>query len=194
MLTLAAPPCDHCAMTPATTEGRPAAAGGAATRSVEVADALLATSRVLVALAARSIAQVDAEVTLVQFRALMVLASRGPQRTVDLAVELEVAPSTVTRMCDRLVRRELVRRYRRMEDRRATWVGLTETGRLLVGQVMRHRQRAIEEMVRATPVADPRPLVAALNAFVRAAGEIPEAQWWGRWRVSTAPPPDTATA
>ncbi|MEJ3749195.1 MarR family transcriptional regulator [Actinomycetes bacterium KLBMP 9797] len=183
MLTLAAPPRDHAELTPAAT-----------TQAAAVADALLATSRVLVALAASSIVHVDAEVTLVQFRGLVVLASRGPQRTVDLAVELEVAPSTATRMCDRLVRRDLVRRYRRMEDRRATWVGLTERGRDLVGQVMHHRQAAIGELVRATPVADPEILVAALDAFVRTAGETPESQWWLRWEVSTTPPPDTVTA
>lgn len=157
-------------------------------------DGLLATSRVLVALAARSLAHLDAEVTLVQFRALVVLASRGPQRTVDLAAELEVAPSTVTRMCDRLVRRDLVRRYRRVEDRRATWVALTMAGRHLVGEVMRHRRRAIEQLVRATPVADPAGLAAALDAFVQVAGEIPESQWWQRWRVSATPPTGTVTA
>lgn len=159
-----------------------------------VTDGLLGTSRVLVALAARSLGQIDAEVTLVQYRALVVLASRGPQRTVDLAVELEVAPSTVTRMCDRLVRKGFVRRYRRVEDRRATWVGLTDVGRDLVGDVMRSRRRAIDQLVRAVSVEDPGALAQALEAFVHAAGELPESQWWQSWRVSATPPPDTVTA
>jgi DNA-binding MarR family transcriptional regulator len=120
-----------------------------------VTDGLLGASRVLVALAARSLGQLDADVTLVQYRALVVLASRGPQRTIDLATEMEVAPSTVTRMCDRLVRKDLVRRYRRVEDRRATWVGLTEMGRDLVGEVMRSRRRAISQLVRSVTVAGP---------------------------------------
>ena len=52
------------------------------------------------------------EVTLPQYRALVVLASRGPQRIVDLAGFLDVTASTATRMCDRLVRKGLVRRQR----------------------------------------------------------------------------------
>ena len=106
-------------------------------------DSLLGTSRVLVALAAQSLAQHDPDVTLVQFRTLVVLASRGPQRTTDLADTLGIAPSTVTRMCDRLARKGLVQRFRRAADRRATWVGLTESGQDLVGQVMGNRRTAI---------------------------------------------------
>ena len=54
----------------------------------------------LVSIAARSIAEKAHEVTLAQFRALVVLQSRGPQSLQDLATELDVVPSTATRMCD----------------------------------------------------------------------------------------------
>ena len=43
-----------------------------------VVDAVLTASRVLVAVAARSLAEVAEEVTLTQYRSLVVLASRGP--------------------------------------------------------------------------------------------------------------------
>jgi DNA-binding MarR family transcriptional regulator len=159
-----------------------------------VVDGLLAASRVLVALTARSLAELDAEVTLVQCRGLVVLASKGPRRTVDLAVEMEVAPSTITRMCDRLVRKGLVRRYRRVDDRRAAWVGLTVAGRELVGEVMRRRRLAIAQFVATMPVADPETLAHALNAFAVAAGETPEVEWWKRWQDSAIPPADIVTA
>jgi DNA-binding MarR family transcriptional regulator len=94
-------------------------------------------------MSAQSVAQLDPDVTLVQFRSLVVLASRGPQRTADLAATLGIAPSTVTRMCDRLVRRGLVQRFRRVADRRATWIALTEPGQDLVGEVMRYRRKVI---------------------------------------------------
>lgn len=168
-------------------------AGVQTTDKGTLTDSLLAASRVLVALAAQSLGQLDVEVTLVQFRALVVLAG-GPQRTIDLAAVLAVAPSTATRMCDRLVRKGLVRRYRRIEDRRATWLGLTEAGRDLVGDVMRSRRRAIGQMVRATPVADPAGAVQALDALVATGGELPESQWWRRWRSSATPPPGVVNA
>jgi DNA-binding MarR family transcriptional regulator len=129
-------------------------------------------------------------VTLVQNRALVVLASRGPQRTVDLADELRVAPSTVTRMVDRLTAKDLVRRYRRRDDRRATWVILTVRGRDLVGEVMRHRRDAIADLVKQAPVTDPSALATALQAFVEVAGEVPDPLWWERWRVSADLDPD----
>jgi hypothetical protein len=63
-------------------------------------DAVLGASRALVAVAARSLATVAEDVTLAQYRALIELASRGPQRLADLATALGVEPSTATRMCD----------------------------------------------------------------------------------------------
>jgi DNA-binding MarR family transcriptional regulator len=157
-------------------------------------DALLGTSRVLVALAARSVAQHDPDVTLVQFRALVVLASRGPQRTTDLATTLGIAPSTVTRMCDRLARKELVQRFRRATDRRATWVGLTKSGQNLVGQVMRYRRAAISRLVRSMKIENAEACAQMLNAFVAAAGEVPESSWWRHWRTAAASPPDAVSA
>jgi hypothetical protein len=67
-----------------------------------VVDGVLRASRALVAVAARSIAQVDDTVTLPQYRALVALAARGPQNMGALADELGVHASTATRMCDRL--------------------------------------------------------------------------------------------
>ena len=74
----------------------------------ELVDAVLGASRALVAVAARSLATVADDVTLAQYRVLIELAARGPQRLADLASALAVERSTATRMCDRLVRKRLV--------------------------------------------------------------------------------------
>src|ERR671933_654843 len=113
----------------------------------EVVEALLAASRALVGVAARSLAGVDADVTLAQFRTLIFLASRGPQRAVDVATELGVNPSTGTRMCDRLVRKGLIRRTRRQGDRREVRVTLTPAGRDLVAEVSRRRRDELTRLV-----------------------------------------------
>src|ERR1700745_1711626 len=78
----------------------------------ELVDTVLAASRALVAVAARSLAAAGDEVTLPQYRALVVLAARGPQGTAELAAALAVNPSTATRMCDRLGGQGLIRRQR----------------------------------------------------------------------------------
>ena len=77
-----------------------------------LADVVLTASRVLVAVAARSLSEEEA-ISLPQYRALVVLGSRGPQRPVDLAHALNVDPSTTTRMCDRLEGKNLITRRAR---------------------------------------------------------------------------------
>jgi DNA-binding MarR family transcriptional regulator len=159
-----------------------------------LADAMVGVSRVMVAMTARSVAQLDVEVTLVQYRALVLLAGAGPTRTGDLAAALGVAPSTATRTCDRLVRKGLVQRYRRPVDRRVTWITLAPPGRDLVGTVMRRRRAAVAELVGGLRLDDPTPLVEMLEAFVAAAGEPPEREWWRRWRRSARAPEDAIAA
>src|SRR3954447_16815158 len=117
-------------------------------------------------LTARTLAERNVDVTVSQYRALVVLASRGPQRTMDLAVELGVQSSTATRMCDRLIRKGLVRRFQRPDDRRVSWLGLTAEGKDLVGTPMRRRRSAIAELVHRVDLADPAALAAALTALV----------------------------
>ncbi|WP_449065936.1 MarR family transcriptional regulator [Planomonospora algeriensis] len=67
-----------------------------------VTSAVLTGSRLLVAIAARSLAAVEDKVTLPQFRMLVVLATHGQTKLVTLAERLSVNPSTAMRMADRL--------------------------------------------------------------------------------------------
>jgi DNA-binding MarR family transcriptional regulator len=157
---------------------------GAEDSDAVVIDGLLSLSRLMVGLAARTLGELNIDVTLTQYRVLIVLASRGPQRTVDLAEELGVQSSTVTRMCDRLIRKELVRRRQRPEDRRVAWLGLTEGGKELVGETMQRRRNEIARLVREVAVPQPEAVAAALTALVIAAGETPDPQWWDRWAES----------
>ena len=116
-------------------------------------DAVLTASRSLIAVATRSLGAAAEEVTIAQYRALVVLASRGPQRMVDLAAALDVAPSTAGRMCDRLVRRGLIRRHRARADRRAVLVSVTAAGRLVVDQATTRRRALIGEILGRLPAS-----------------------------------------
>jgi DNA-binding MarR family transcriptional regulator len=147
-------------------------------------DALIAASRALVAVAARSVAGLGTEVTLPQYRALVVLASRGPQRGVDLAAELGVNPSTATRLIDRLVRADLDDRRPLEGDRRAVLVTLRPAGRRLVATVNRRRRAEVARIVARMPASRRPAAVAAVRAFAEAAGEVPENQWWLGFEVT----------
>lgn len=155
--------------------------GGVEPARDELVDAVLGSSRALVAVAARSLANVAEDVTLAQYRFLIELASRGPQRLADLATALGVDRSTATRMCDRLVRKRLVTRRRTQQDRRAVRVSLTGAGADLVAEVSRRRRTEIAMIVARMPAADRDPVVRALRAFADAAGEVPEQDWSLGW-------------
>jgi DNA-binding MarR family transcriptional regulator len=146
-------------------------------------DAVLAASRSLIALATRSLGAAAEETTIAQYRTLVVLASRGPQRMVDLAAALDVAPSTAGRMCSRLVRRGLIRRHRARSDRRAVLVSVTTAGRLVVDQASARRRALIAEILARLPAHAQHRAAEALAAFADAAGEVPDSQW---------PPPGAA--
>ncbi len=140
-------------------------------------DAVLSASRSLIAVATRSQGAAAEETSIAQYRALVVLASRGPQRLVDVAEALEVAPSTAGRMCDRLVRKGLVRRHRARADRRAVLVSVTAAGRQVVDQATARRRELIADVLRNLPAAQQVDVARALEAFAAAAGELPDSQW-----------------
>ncbi len=155
-------------------------------RSVEaeldaVTDAVLLSSRALVAVASRSIAAVDESVTLPQFRALVVLDRAEAGLNVgELARELRIQPSTATRLCDRLVRRRLARRRVNPANRREVTMLLTAAGRDVVAKVTRQRRREIASIMAKVPASQRVAIIDALTAFREAAGEddvVPSVPW-----------------
>lgn len=146
-----------------------------------VVDAVLTASRVLVAVAARSLADVADEVTLAQYRTLVVLASRGPQNLAGLAEAMGVTPATATRMCDRLVRKELVARESGTDDRRRIHLAVTRKGMRLVGAVTERRRSEIKRILSEIAPGEQAALIKALNHLAAAAGEVPEQNWSAGW-------------
>jgi DNA-binding MarR family transcriptional regulator len=147
----------------------------------DVTEALLTASRALVAVAARSLASVDGDVTLVQYRALLVLAELGSLHVGELAQSLATHPSTTTRMCDRLVSRGLVRRTVERTNRRETKVTLTAKGRDVVQRVTDVRRAEIARIVARIPAGSRESMIVALDAFADAAGELPQQSWSLGW-------------
>lgn len=148
-----------------------------------VTDAVLTASRALVAVAARSLGEHEAEVSIQQYRTLVVLASRGPQRPVDLAGALGVDPSTVTRLCDRLVRRGLISRLRASADRREVRLALTDAGADLLAAVTRRRRAEIRQIVARLDAERQQQLIEALASFNTAAGEFSDREWPRSWEL-----------
>jgi DNA-binding MarR family transcriptional regulator len=146
-----------------------------------VLDAVLTASRVLVAMAARSLADAGEEVTLTQYRSLVVLASRGPQGVASLAEALSVTAPTASRLVERLVRKGLVRRRADRQDRRQVRLGLTGAGRDLVRLVTERRREEIAALLASIPPDVLEPMATGLRHLAAAAGEVPEQEWSTGW-------------
>lgn len=138
-----------------------------------VTGAVLTASRLLVAVSARSLAQVEDRVTLPQFRMLVVLSSRGATKLVVLAELLGVAPSTAMRMVDRLIAAGLADRQTNPDNRRETLLRLTEEGRRTVENVTARRRQEIASIVERLAPRQRTALIEALTDFNRAGGEPP---------------------
>jgi DNA-binding MarR family transcriptional regulator len=149
----------------------------------EVVTAVLTASRLLLAVSARSLAEVAESLTLPQLRMLVVLRTRGPMNISRLGGHLDVIPSTAMRMVDRLVAAGMVERLANTGSRREILVRITEDGRRVVGEVTERRRAEIARIVAGMPAAHRSGLVAALREFTEAgeepsAAQPPEAQGW----------------
>jgi DNA-binding MarR family transcriptional regulator len=125
----------------------------------------------LVAISARSIADVDESITIPQFRTLVILSLRGSMNLATLAGKLGVQPSTVGRMVDRLVTAGLIDRQQHPSSRRELVVDLTSRGEKLVRKVIARRREEIARVVDNMPARERHGLVRALTAFSAAGGE-----------------------
>lgn len=149
----------------------------------ELTEAIILASRAMVAIAVRSLNATDHDVTLPQYRTLVVLAYGGSTRLADLAATLAVSPSTATRMCDRLVRKGLVTRTRDDIDRREVKLDVTDDGRHLVEQVMERRRAEVQTILSAIPADSRSALTSSLHLLARAVGEAPELHWAPGWHA-----------
>jgi DNA-binding MarR family transcriptional regulator len=147
----------------------------------ELIESILLVSRAMVGVAVRSLAEAEREVTLPQYRTLVVLVFGGPRRLADLAATLAVSPSTATRMCDRLVRKGLVSRTRDSVDRREVSLDATEEGRTLVHGVLERRRKEVRAILHSVPAEARAQLASALELLARAAGESPDMHWSPGW-------------
>lgn len=144
----------------------------------DVVDSLLLASRALVGVAARSLADVD--VTLPQFRALVLISSRSRTTVSELGAALGIHSTSATRLCDRLVRKRLIRRAEAAEDRRETELRLAAGGRRLVQRVTDRRRRDLAEIVNRLGPDDTSAIVQLLESFAVAAdARVVEADLFG---------------
>jgi len=142
----------------------------------QVVDDLIRASRIFVGIAAHSLAADDEDLSLHQYRALVLLASKEGQRPADLARTLGVTPSTTTALCDRLVQKGIISR-RRGSDRRSISLVVSAKGHVQLEKISARRGDLLRQIFVRLPVATQTQLAEALPAFIDAAGEVDIDEW-----------------
>jgi DNA-binding MarR family transcriptional regulator len=114
--------------------------------------ALELMTRVMVGLTMRSVEVLGGEVSVTQFRLLLVLSGLGRVPSSRLAAELGISASSVTRLGDRLVAAGLVARGADPRSRSVVTVEATEAGVELVARVVARRRELLAALLgRMTP-------------------------------------------
>ncbi len=150
------------------------------TNGDDLTDAFMTASRALVGVAVHSVAASPVEITVTQFRFLVLVADEA--RSIgDIAAHLGVNQSNASRHCDRLQRLGLVERSRVARDARVVSVDLTDQGRTVVEAVWEQRRRDVARLLGAIPKSSARTVVRALEAFNEAAlAQEQEQEPWAR--------------
>lgn len=146
--------------------------------AIEEVEAVMLAARAIVAMTARSVAELDDRVTLPQLRVLVMVASRGPLNVAAVATGLGVHSSNATRVCERLVLAGLLDRADDPSDRRNLVLELTGSGRALVEAMNASRRTAIAQVLAAMPASRRQGLAPRMRAFAEAAGELPDTDAW----------------
>ncbi|WP_374116558.1 MarR family winged helix-turn-helix transcriptional regulator [Streptomyces gilvus] len=146
--------------------------GGADREAEDVTLAVMAASRLIVALSARALGAVDVSLTLPQLRSLVALRTCGPIKLAAMAATLGVNPSTALRMVERLESLGLIDRRVNPDNRREVVLRLTPEGQALTDRVLQHRRSAIRALVERLPARERAGLVPALRALTAAADDL----------------------
>ena len=136
---------------------------------VRATEALMAVSRTMTAIVARTLSDVADDITVSQFRVLVLLHSRGPMNLTAIAQHFHVNASNASRTCDQLVSAGKVARHVDDQDRRTVKLDLTSAGSRFVESLMDARRRLIAEVVVAMEPSDQSTLARGLDAFSAAA-------------------------
>lgn len=108
------------------------------------------------------------ELTLAQWRALVVLGRGDGLRVGEIAQAVGMSLPSTSRLIQRLERRGLVTTERDQSDRRATLVRLTESGKEVREAVVKRRREMMEAALERHAPRLPRGLAPGLNAIATA--------------------------
>lgn len=147
--------------------GRPPVDGGYA---VELEQA----TRGLLALNVLVLEFVEKRIGLASLRALQALQRLGPSLVTELGADLDLVPSSASRLSDRLAEAGLITRGVAPHNRRATVLELTDAGQTVLDEVVAHRVELFEMVAADMDARERAALLRGAAAFTAAYYELGE--------------------
>ena len=109
------------------------------------------------------------ELTVQQFRTLLMLYTQGPLRMSDISRELGVGLPTVTYLVDKLEEKGLVSREHNTEDRRVVFCSATQQGKAEAERFWRVRREQITRIIGSLSEEEGKLVAQAMELILRAA-------------------------
>ena len=116
----------------------------------------------------RTLSDAGSDITVSQLECLKYLQRHGACSAAELAEGLHMSPPAITKLVDRLVRKGLVMRRDRPDDRRSVEISLTEAGQQAVEAIRRRRTQVFEMILSRMTPEEQEMLERSLRAFVAA--------------------------
>lgn len=91
------------------------------------------------------------DLTMAQFKAVMLLCRTGRARSRDLADGLGIAPSAATPLVDRLVDQKLATRQDDPADRRIVWILPTKKAQAIYGELLHTSEEVLNDVITEVP-------------------------------------------
>lgn len=131
-------------------------------------DRLERATRGLLALNVSVLERMERQIGLAPLRALQSLERLGPSLVTELGTDLDLLPSTASRLSDRLAESGYITRRVSPTNRRATLLELTDAGRKVLRDLIELRIEAFGEVVQHMSEADRAALIQGTTAFTAA--------------------------
>ncbi len=109
------------------------------------------------------------DLTIAQLKSIVYIYSKGSVNFKELAMALNVSPSVVTGIVDRLTSQDIINRLPSKGDRRVQWLLITDKGRALIDDIKQETIREIAQILETLSDEDLSALVQGFSAFIGAA-------------------------
>jgi DNA-binding MarR family transcriptional regulator len=91
--------------------------------------------------------QSDGQISVSQSIILGLLEQKGSKKMTEIAEYMDITLSAVTSLSDKLIKGEYVKKVRDKEDKRISYLVITENGKILINEIRTSRKKYIENLM-----------------------------------------------